>query len=231
MLPLPPEMAAIRSSITRTLALVLFHTRDMLPVASERHISRHFTAVMFLRARKSRQLSRMSSFFFAGAARDKLDNESKLFWKREDAACCALADSTASRRVSDDLSSHTARLACKNSYKVSSEIKSCQISPQYRQWGTASSILDMTGHETSCQSIPSYGKFMYCFHSTIAKSECEHPFFSKVGFRHPMDAIEYDGWLLQYRYSNQTFVHHAMKNPPIGGINQGYIIADRLLNN
>ena len=92
-------------------------------------------------------------------------------------------------------------------------------------------ILDTTGHTTLCQSIKSYEAFMRCFHETIEKSQCSHSLFSKIAFRHPMDAIQYDGWLLRYRYSNATFVQHAMKNPPITiKGSDGYVVTDRLSN-
>lgn len=92
-------------------------------------------------------------------------------------------------------------------------------------------ILNMIGHTTSCQSRTSYGAFMHCFHETIQKSQCSHSLFDRIVFRHPMDAIQYDGWLLRYRYSNETFIQHAMKNPPITtGGNDGYIVMDRVSN-
>ena len=92
-------------------------------------------------------------------------------------------------------------------------------------------ILDLTGYTSSCQSNKSYEAFMKCFHQTIAKSKCKHGIFSKIVFQHPMDAMQYDGWLLKYRYSNQTFIQHAMKNPPITiNGNDGYLVTNRLLD-
>ena len=92
-------------------------------------------------------------------------------------------------------------------------------------------ILDLTGYTLSCQSNNSYEAFMKCFHQTIAKSKCKHGIFSKIVFQHPMDAMQYDGWLLKYRYSNQTFIQHAMKNPPITvNGNDGYLVKNRLLD-
>lgn len=37
----------------------------------------------------------------------------------------------------------------------------------------------------------------------------------------------YDGWLVKYFWSDSTFMHHAMKNPPIGGENNGRIMPMR----
>lgn len=93
-------------------------------------------------------------------------------------------------------------------------------------------ILDTIGHNISCQSLKFYDEFMRCFSQTIQTMDCNHTLFSNIAFRHPMDAIQYDGWLLQYRYSNKTFVQHAMKNPPITiKGNNGYVINNRLMHN
>ena len=90
----------------------------MLPVASERHMSLHLAAVMFRPTRNLMHLSMTSwtsVFRWAGAVRHK---ENRSFWNDVDWVCRVLAHQTASRRVHDIWSSHTARFACRNSYIV-----------------------------------------------------------------------------------------------------------------
>lgn len=88
-------------------------------------------------------------------------------------------------------------------------------------------ILDWSGHKNDCLAPPNYGVFMRCFHKTIRESRCQHDFFRNVTVLYPTDAIEYDGWVIQYRFSDRTFIHHAMKNP-FGG--SGRLLPNPLLN-
>ena len=88
-------------------------------------------------------------------------------------------------------------------------------------------ILDWSDHQNDCLGHTNYNKFMQCFHKTIRDSRCQHGFFRNITVLYPTDAIEYDGWVIQYRFSDRTFIHHAMKNPFTGS---GRLLPNPLLN-
>jgi len=92
-------------------------------------------------------------------------------------------------------------------------------------------ILKRVELKNSCPSTSDYFKFVRCFHETIRQSGCQHDFWTRhADVLTPPHSFTYDGWLTKYQYSPKTFIHHAMKNPPIGGNNNGRIFPDVLKN-
>ena len=92
-------------------------------------------------------------------------------------------------------------------------------------------ILKRVELKNSCPTTSDYFKFVKCFHETIRQSGCQHDFWTRhVDVLTPPHSFTYDGWLTKYQYSPKTFIHHAMKNPPIGGNNHGRIFPDVLEN-
>ena len=91
-------------------------------------------------------------------------------------------------------------------------------------------LLERTGLADACSKQSTYEKFLHCFHAQVAGT-CKHDLWQKhVTVWHPMHSFTYDGWLTQYRYGPRTFIHHANKNPPIGGNNNGRLFPDVLAN-
>lgn len=78
----------------------------------------------------------------------------------------------------------------------------------------------------NCHSWKEYQTFMRCFHTKMSENHCRGEIFQHMRFLHPLEAMVYDGWLTQYRHSKGTFIQHAFKSPPIGGINDGYLLPD-----
>ena len=92
-------------------------------------------------------------------------------------------------------------------------------------------ILKRTGEADNCLTQNSYLRFLKCFHETVGESDCQHDFWKHhASVLHSLESFQYDGWLTKYQYSPKTFIHHAMKNPPIGGNNNGRIFPDVLEN-
>ena len=92
-------------------------------------------------------------------------------------------------------------------------------------------ILARTGDADSCLKQDTYLSFLKCFHKTVGDSDCHHDFWKHhAAVLHSLQSFQYDGWLTKYQYSPKTFIHHAMKNPPIGGNNHGRIFPDVLEN-
>lgn len=110
-----------------------------------------------------------------------------------------------------------------------------------REWGNMKSfpfnsdngalhqmILTRLGAKDRCvEQSKHYGEFRHCFVGVVNERNCDYDFFKNhatVAF--PLHTFSYDGWLTKYRYSDKTFIHHAMKNPPIGGENNGRLMPD-----
>ena len=92
-------------------------------------------------------------------------------------------------------------------------------------------ILKRVELKNSCPTTSDYFKFVKCFHETIRQSGCQHDFWTRhADVLTPPHSFTYDGWLTKYQYSPKTFIHHAMKNPPIGGKNNGRVFPDVLEN-
>ncbi|EKX35224.1 hypothetical protein GUITHDRAFT_146635 [Guillardia theta CCMP2712] len=72
-----------------------------------------------------------------------------------------------------------------------------------------------------------YPKFVACFHAAANNSGCRGGDWERVGFFRHGEGWAYDGWVIRYRWSNTTFMHHAMKNPVIGGQYEGRLLPPR----
>eukprot|EP00960_Hanusia_phi_P072129 767709-Hanusia_phi.AAC.1 len=72
-----------------------------------------------------------------------------------------------------------------------------------------------------------YPKFVSCFHAAARNSSCGGGDWDKIGFFRHGEGWAYDGWVIRYRWSDRTFMQHAMKNPPIGGRYEGRVLPPR----
>lgn len=69
-----------------------------------------------------------------------------------------------------------------------------------------------------CESLGRAGRdyygFVACIQRTLAKS-CQSDAWNHIHIYPHAKGWTHDGWVVNYRWSNSTFMHHAMKNPPI----------------
>ena len=91
-------------------------------------------------------------------------------------------------------------------------------------------ILTRMGVGDRClKGSDTYDQFRKCFVRVIHERNCDYDFFHQhASVLFPLHTYSYDGWLTKYRYSDRTFIHHAMKNPPIAGNNEGRLMPDVL---
>jgi len=76
-------------------------------------------------------------------------------------------------------------------------------------------LLKRMGLET-CPTQGDYTVFLLCFQRRVQQSKCQSDFFRKAVVWGLGDSWEYDGWVLMYAWNqNHSFMHHAMKVPPI----------------
>jgi hypothetical protein len=88
-------------------------------------------------------------------------------------------------------------------------------------------ILQRAGLGAACARHTDYYTFLKCFNRHIEDSQCASDFLRhRALVRQPPHTMTYDGWVTQYRYTADTFIHHAMKNPPIGGKYNGRVLPD-----
>ena len=94
-------------------------------------------------------------------------------------------------------------------------------------------ILTRLENKDECfKQSKNYDEFRRCFVRVVNERNCDDDFwnnYATVAF--PLKTFSYDGWLTKYRYSDRTFIHHAMKNPPIAGNNEGRLMPDVLQHN
>eukprot|EP00961_Rhodomonas_salina_P206648 2789737-Rhodomonas_salina.1 len=80
-------------------------------------------------------------------------------------------------------------------------------------------VLEYMGVQDTCTKVgegKQYHSYLHCFHRLVRESNCSHDFFEHVVIWLHLEGWEYDGWVVNYTWSpGLTFMHHAMKNPPI----------------
>lgn len=81
----------------------------------------------------------------------------------------------------------------------------------------------MTPGWTECEghgrSGKNYAVFVTCFHQVAARTGCSGLDWSHIAILPHGQAWMYDGWVTHYKWGDRTFMHHAMKNPPIASHN------------
>ena len=64
-------------------------------------------------------------------------------------------------------------------------------------------------------SLPIYDKYVGCVHKHLQKAK--FPLKNHIYVYPHGKAWTYDGWVIDYKWSNDTLMHHAMKRPPMKG--------------
>jgi len=75
---------------------------------------------------------------------------------------------------------------------------------------------------TECRNVGkagrNYGQFVTCFHAVLKTGGCQvapDNEWDKIAIWPHGKFVSYDGWVTYYKYTDRTFMHHAMKNPLI----------------
>jgi len=60
-----------------------------------------------------------------------------------------------------------------------------------------------------------YNQFVTCFHDVLKQGHCVGGAWSNIRILPHASFVAYDGWVTYYKWSDSTFMHHAMENHPI----------------
>ena len=69
--------------------------------------------------------------------------------------------------------------------------------------------------QKSMGSLPIYDKYVGCVHKNLQKAK--FPLKNHIYVYPHGKAWTYDGWVIDYKWSNDFLMHHAMKRPPMKG--------------